>query len=58
MANKHTKAAEAGSANRSVFETPGGRTYLENLRRLHPTETTKRAVEAARKAAAKRSTGK
>lgn len=36
------------SSDVCTFDTPGGRSYLQNLQRLHPTEFTKRAVEQAR----------
>ena len=40
------KSKKAGSTRRAgTFETPGGRSYLENLQRLNPSPEIQRAVE-------------
>jgi hypothetical protein len=45
-----TKARKANNRHHSgTFETRGGRTYLENLQSLAPTELTKQAIEKVQK---------
>lgn len=41
---KHEKRANSKRDTGGTFGTPGGQTYLENLKRLQPTELTQRAI--------------
>ena len=41
------RAAATREQSQRVFDTEVGKTYLDNLRRLHVSERTKKAIEAA-----------